>query len=130
MAGEYDFTGIGSGPDDGGHDFDGLMSCEQHPLGEDPMSLGGMNQASEADRAVRDAVRYCAKEQGGTSFDNDLDELSSNAPPRTEAEDLVQTEYFEEMYPTSGEYQQRQWNESDNTGEPPPEINYGVSWNR
>jgi hypothetical protein len=93
-----------------------MKDYEQHPLGSDPTSLDGMNQASSADRAVRGECRSCASHQGGTNFDNDLDQLKTDAPGQLEAEDLVDPNYCESMYHTDGEWQQRQWKDSDNTG--------------
>jgi len=119
MKNEYDFTGIGSASDDGG-DFDGLNQTYQHPSGSDPNTMDGLGGLSEACRAVRSEQRGCASHQGGTNFDNMLDELSNReyAPGQLEAEDLVQERYIDEIpgSQASGEYQHRVWNPSDNTG--------------
>lgn len=122
MEKDYEFTGIGSG--DEAADFDGLNSIEQAPLGEDPTSLAGMDQVSAADQAVRSECRQCASYQGGTNFDNSIDELKQDNPQRTEAEDLVAAppHYDDDLYHTDGDYARRQWDESDNTGDPPEDL--------
>jgi hypothetical protein len=121
MNNEYEFTGIGSAGDGSGADPDHLGSIPvESNLGPDYDTLDP-NQivASEADNMVRDECRDCASHQGGTSFDNDLDELKSRAPGQTEAEDLTRCPYYDEIpgsY-TAHEDMPRQWNESDNTGD-------------
>lgn len=117
MEADYNFTGIGYG--DESADFDGSQSLYQMPLGEDPTSMEGMNQASAADRAIREECRGCASAQGGTDFDNRLAEMEAQCPQQTEAADLVSGPYYDEIPGTDCWEQQRTWHESDNTGDPP-----------
>jgi len=119
---DYTFTGIGSAPDDGpGGDPDHLSSLPVESIGSDSDTINDPDQitASEADNVVRGECRGCASHQGGTNFDNDLDEIKSRGPGQTEADDLTQGPYYDEIpgSQTMSEMLPRQWNESDNTGD-------------
>jgi hypothetical protein len=120
MNSDYRFTGIGSASDDGaGLDPDSITSLHQESEGPGYTSNGDLDQASSADQIVRSMCRECASQQGGTNFDNDVDEIASQCPERTEAEDLVSGPYYDEIPGTDCWESQRTWHESDNTGEPP-----------
>jgi len=125
MENDYQFTGQTSASGEGGADIDDLASYFQESGGRDYTSMEPIEQVSETDRAVRSECRMCASHQGGTNTDNLLDELAQDTPRQTEADDLVDSNYIDEMYHTDGEYQQREWKDYDNTGGdgvPTPEM--------
>lgn len=106
-------------------DIDNLGSYYQEPNSIGFNSMGSLDNRGAADRAVQREVSGCASHQGGTTSENRMSELHQDAPGQLEAPDLVECEYRDDMYPTHGEWERRQWKESDNTGGdgvPPPEM--------
>lgn len=95
-------------------DIDGLSGYPQAPNGADFSSMSSLEGKSEADRAAQSMVDSL---RDGTNTDNRMSELRADYPGQREADDLVDPVHIEDdLYHTCGEWQQRQWKDSDNTG--------------
>jgi hypothetical protein len=124
---DYEFTGHTSS-DDGGADIDGIFECYQYPEGTDFNSMGQLGQASDADRAVIRGVQEAGRGQDGMDTYERYDELMADAPGQVaDPEQTDSADYIDDdIYHTSGEWQRRQWKDTDNTGgegvPSPPEM--------
>lgn len=122
---DYEFTGQTSG-EAGGADIDDVGQYYQHPEGTNFDSMDKLDGSSgEADRAIQREVNSCRGD--GFNTDNRMSELQADCPGQLEAGDLTEPNYIEEIpgSEAQGEYQQRQWKDSDNTGGdgvPSPEM--------